>query len=94
MNNPFQTLREFNCPAAGKKGFYYSVPALEQAGIGQVSKMPVCLRVVLESVLRNCDGTLITENDVRALANWNAAKPADTEIPFTVYDILQIPLRN
>lgn len=88
MNNPFQTLREFNCPAAGKKGFYYSVPALEQAGIGQVSKMPVCLRVVLESVLRNCDGTLITENDVRALANWNAAKPADTEIPFTVARVL------
>ena len=88
MNNPFQTLREFNCPVAGKKGFYYSVPALEQAGIGQVSKMPVCLRVVLESVLRNCDGTLITENDVRALANWNAAKPADTEIPFTVARVL------
>ncbi|MBP3301720.1 MAG: aconitate hydratase AcnA [Opitutales bacterium] len=88
MNNPFQTLREFNCPAAGKKGFYYSVPALEQAGIGQVSKMPVCLRVVLESVLRNCDGTLITENDVRALANWNAEKPADTEIPFTVARVL------
>lgn len=88
MNNPFQTLREFNCPAAGKKGFYYSIPALEQAGIGQVSKMPVCLRVVLESVLRNCDGTLITENDVRALANWNAEKPADTEIPFTVARVL------
>lgn len=88
MNNPFQTLREFNCPAAGKKGFYYSIPALEQAGIGQVSKMPVCLRVVLESVLRNCDGTLITEDDVRALANWNAEKPADTEIPFTVARVL------
>ncbi len=88
MNNPFQTLREFNSPGAGKKGFYYSVPALEQAGIGRVSKMPVCLRVVLESVLRNCDGTLVTENDVRALANWNAAAPADTEIPFTVARVL------
>lgn len=88
MNNPFQTLREFHSPASGKKGFYYSVPALEQAGIGQVSKMPICLRVVLESVLRNCDGTLVTENDVRALANWNAAAPADTEIPFTVARVL------
>ena len=88
MNNPFQTLREFNSPGAGKKGFYYSVPALEQAGIGRVSKMPVCLRVVLESVLRNCDGTLVTENDVRALANWNATAPADTEIPFTVARVL------
>ena len=88
MNNPFQTLREFNSPASGRKGFYYSVPALEQAGIGQVSKMPVCLRVVLESVLRNCDGTLVTEDDVRALANWNAAGPADSEIPFTVARVL------
>ncbi|MGN0885306.1 MAG: aconitate hydratase AcnA [Candidatus Spyradosoma sp.] len=88
MNNPFQTLREFNSPASGRKGFYYSVPALEQAGIGQVSKMPVCLRVVLESVLRNCDGTLVTEDDVRALAGWNAARPADSEIPFTVARVL------
>lgn len=88
MNNPFQTLRELHSPASGKKGFFYSVPALEQAGVGQVSRMPVCLRVVLESVLRNCDGALITEDDVRALANWNAAAPADAEIPFTVARVL------
>jgi len=88
MNNPFQTLRNFDSPASGKKGFYYSVPALEQAGVGNVSKMPICLRVVLESLLRNCDGTLVTENDIRTLANWNATKPADAEIPFTVARVI------
>lgn len=88
MNNPFQTLREFNSPEAGKKGFFYSVPALEEAGFGNVSSMPVCLRVVLESLLRNCDGVLVTEDDVRALAGWNAAAPADAEIPFTVARVL------
>lgn len=88
MNNPFHTLREFNSPRAGKKGFFYSVPALEEAGVGNVSKMPVCLRLVLESLLRNCDGTLVTENDVRTLAAWNAAQPADAEIPFTVARVI------
>ena len=88
MNNPFQTLREFNSPASGKSGFIYSLPALEQTGLGKISRMPVCLRIVLESVLRNCDGTLVTENDVRTLAAWNAAKPADTEIPFTVARVI------
>ncbi|MCD8298649.1 MAG: aconitate hydratase AcnA [Opitutae bacterium] len=97
MNNPFQTLRELDSPASGKKGFYYSIPALETAGLGRVSRMPVCLRIVLESVLRNCDGTLVSEGDVRALAAWNATKPADTEIPFTVarvvlQDLTGVPL--
>lgn len=88
MNNPFQTLRKFESPSSGKKGFYYSVPALEEAGVGNVSRMPICLRLVLESLLRNCDGTLVTEDDVRALANWNAAAPADAEIPFTVARVI------
>lgn len=88
MVNPFQTLRKFDSPNSGKSGFYYSVPALEQTGVGHVSRMPVCLRIVLESLLRNCDGTLVTEGDVRALANWNAKKPADTEIPFTVARVI------
>jgi aconitate hydratase len=46
------------------------------------------LRVVLETVLRNCDGKAITEGDVRALANWNAKKPAEEEIPFVVARIV------
>ncbi len=87
--NPFQTLRELNSPASGKKGFFYSLPALEQQGIGKISRLPVSIRVVLESLLRNCDGVAVTEQDVRNLAQWNAAAPAlDTEVPFTVARVI------
>ena len=87
--NPFQTLRELNSPASGKKGFFYSLPALEQQGIGKISRLPVSIRVVLESLLRNCDGVAVTEQDVRNLAHWNAAAPAlDTEVPFTVARVI------
>lgn len=98
ITNPFQTLRELNSPVAGKKGFYYSLPALEQQGLGRISRLPVCLRVVLESLLRHCDGVAVSERDVRNLAAWNAAAPAsDTEIPFTVarvilQDLTGVPL--
>ena len=56
----------------GRPGFYYSLPALEQAGWGRISRLPVSIRLVLESVLRHCDGTIIREDDVRSLANWSA----------------------
>jgi aconitate hydratase len=57
---------------------------LEKAGVGPVSKLPVSIRIVLESVLRNCDGQRVREDDVRTLANWNAKRPAQVEIPFVV----------
>ena len=86
LKDPFKALRPFN--AGGKSGQIYSVPALEQAGLGKVSRLPVSIRLVLESVLRNCDGVAVTENDVRTLAAWNAKKPVDTEIPFVVARIV------
>src|SRR6185295_7528640 len=46
---------------SGVSGRYYSLPALEAAGIGRVSRLPVSIRIVLESVLRNCDGKKVTE---------------------------------
>jgi aconitate hydratase len=55
---------------------------LTEQGIGDVSKLPYSIRVLLESVLRNCDGYVVTEEDVRCLANWNAADPGNHEIPF------------
>jgi aconitate hydratase len=87
-HNLFNSLRAFD--AGGKrKGQFYSLPALEQAGIGKISRLPVSLRIVLESVLRNFDGgQKISERAVRTLANWNAAKPAAEEIPFVVARIL------
>src|SRR3974377_227082 len=48
------TVRSFNA-GQGKEGFYYSLPALEEAGVGKISRLPVSIRIVLESVLRNCD---------------------------------------
>ena len=64
-HNLWNTLQSFE-PNPGKSGQFYSLPQLEKEGIGPVSKLPVSIRVVLESVLRNFDGTKITEDDVRA----------------------------
>jgi aconitate hydratase len=81
------TFRAFDA-GQGKEGFYYSLPALEEAGIGKVSRLPVSIRIVLESVLRNCDGKKVAEKDVVALANWKASEPANEEIPFVVARIV------
>jgi len=81
------TVRSFNA-GQGKEGFYYSLPALEEAGIGKISRLPVSIRIVLESVLRNCDGKKVAEKDVVSLANWNAREPANEEIPFVVARIV------
>src|SRR5512134_186216 len=79
----FNTRQEFS-PAAGRKGRLYSLPALEKAGIGRISRLPVSIRIVLEAVLRNCDGKKITEEHVRQLANWGANARRVDEIPFVV----------
>jgi aconitate hydratase len=82
-----QTIRTFDY-GKGKQARYYSLPALEEAGIGQVSRLPVSLRIVLESVLRNCDEKKVTANDVTTLARWNAKQPAEEEVPFVVARIV------
>ncbi len=61
---------------------YYRLSKLEEAGLGKVSQLPYSIRILLESVLRNCDGYVVTEEDVKNLAAWNAEKPASLEIPF------------
>jgi aconitate hydratase len=68
----------------GKKGYLYSLPALEQRGAVRISRLPVSIRVVLESLLRNCDGKMVTEEHVRDLAGWQPNAPRTTEIPFVV----------
>ncbi len=72
----------------GQTGKYYSLPALEQAGVGPVSKLPVSIRLVLESVLRNCDGKKVNEHNVRALAHWQPNAERTEEIPFIVARIV------
>src|ERR1051325_8444218 len=83
----FDTLQRLELPD-GKQGAYCSLPQLEKAGLGPVSKLPVSLRLVLESVLRNCDGKRITEQNVRTLANWKPNAPRTEEIPFVVARIV------
>src|SRR6266699_2031848 len=86
-HNLFQTLEEFDL-GNGKQGTLYSLPQLEKAGIGPVSQLPVSIRLVLESVLRNCDGKRVTEQNVRALANWKPGAQRTEEIPFVVARIV------
>jgi aconitate hydratase len=86
-HNLFNTLREFD-PGAGKKEKFYSLPALEQAGICKISRLPVSIRIVLESVLRNYDGRKITEDHVKKLAAWSPRAHRTEEIPFVVARIL------
>jgi aconitate hydratase A / 2-methylisocitrate dehydratase len=86
-HNLFNTLREFD-PGTGKKAKLYSLPALGQKGIGNISRLPISLRIVLESVLRNCDGRKITEDHVRRLASWDPVARRTDEIPFVVARIL------
>src|SRR5437016_12852300 len=87
MNEEFNTLQKFDS-GSGRIGLFHSLPALEKQGVGAVSRLPVSIRVVLESVLRNCDGKKVRRRDVETLANWKAKKPANEEIPFVVARIV------
>jgi len=90
MNEPhnlFGTLQKFEL-GNGEQGAFYSLPQLEKAGIGRISQLPVSIRLVLESVLRNCDGKRISEQNLRALANWQPKAPRTEEIPFVVARIV------
>jgi aconitate hydratase len=81
-HNLFNSLQDFTIGA--RKGRYYSLAALEKAGIGKISRLPLSIRIVLESVLRNCDGIKVTEEHVRQLASWKPTGDRVDEIPFVV----------
>ncbi len=83
----FNSLQRFE-PNRGRSGQFFSLPQLEKEGIGTISKLPVSIRIVLESVLRNFDGKKITEANVRALATWNPRAERTAEIPFVVARVL------
>jgi len=80
--NPFNTLKSFKITE--ERGKYYSLPALGKALGVNIQRLPMALRVVLESVLRNCDGDKITEDHVRKLAHWQPMARREDEIPFVV----------
>ncbi|HTO43803.1 MAG TPA: aconitate hydratase AcnA [Burkholderiales bacterium] len=83
----FDSLQNF-APGPGKTAKLYSLPALEKAGLGKISRLPMSIRLVLESVLRNCDGKRVTEEHVRRLASWGPTAPRTAEIPFVVARIV------
>jgi aconitate hydratase len=78
--DPFHARDTFET-GSGKAGIY-RLSKLEEQGLGAVSKLPFSIRILLESVLRNCDGYEVREEDVKALASWNPPAPAKAEIPF------------
>ncbi|WP_300716881.1 aconitase family protein, partial [Hydrogenophaga sp.] len=77
-----KTLKTFTT-ASGVEGSFYSLPALAKL-IPNVARLPVSLRIVLESVLRNCDGKKVTTEHVEQLANWKPNAERSDEIPFVV----------
>ncbi len=87
MNDPLGVLTTFE-RGAGRTGKLFSLPALEGKGLGAISRLPVSLRIVLESLVRNLDGKRVTEKDVRALATWRPRADRTDEIPFVVSRVL------
>ncbi len=83
-HNIFNTRQTFKT-GDGKEGVFYSLPQLEKEGIGRISRLPISIRIVLESVLRNFDGgKRIGEENILALANWKPNEEREQEIPFIV----------
>src|SRR5690606_36519409 len=85
LPNPFNTLASFSANGATHK--FYSLPALAQAGF-KVDRLPVSIRLVLESLLRNADGRRGAERAIGNLAGWGAKAPRPEEIPFVVARIV------
>jgi len=86
-HNLFNSRHSFTL-SSGKTGTLYSLPALETAGLGKISRLPVSIRIVLEAVLRNYDDKKVSEAHVRQLANWQPNAPRTEEIPFVVARIV------
>jgi len=82
-HNTLDTLKEFTI-SGSRKGKLHSLPALQKTLGVKIDRLPVSVRIVLESVLRNCDGKKVTEAHVRQLANWKPKADRTDEIPFVV----------
>ncbi len=85
-HNLHNSLQTFSIGA--KQGKFYSLAALEKAGLGKISRLPVSIRIVLEAVLRNFDGKKISEDHVKQLAAWQPNADRSDEIPFVVARIV------
>ena len=85
-HNLHNSLQSLNVGA--KQGKFYALSALEKAGLGKISRLPVSIRIVLEAVLRNFDGKKISEDHVKQLAAWQPNAERSHEIPFVVARIV------
>lgn len=81
-NDPFQILRSI------KQGKYFSLPALAEKGFPGIRRLPVSIRIILESLLRNCDGQRVKESDVIQLAKWDPHHPQEGDVPFIVSRVI------
>ncbi len=79
-NNPFGARSSFETPAG--PAVIYRLDRLEEAGVGTISRLPFSIKILLEALLRNCDGGLVTEEDIATLAAWRPQSPAAREVPF------------
>lgn len=82
LTDLFQTLRSI------KQGKYYSLPTLAQRDLPSIKRLPICIRIILESLLRNCDGKRVTKEDVIKFAKWNAKMPLEGDVPFIVSRVI------
>lgn len=82
LHDTLKTLRSL------KDKKYYSLPALEEQGIAKISRLPVSIRIMLESLLRNCDGKRVKEEDVKRLAQWSAKQAQNFDVPFVVARVI------
>ena len=85
--NAFDGVQQEFPLGGGGRGRLYSLPLLQER-VGPVSRLPVSLRIVLESLVRNCDGKRVKEEDVRTLASWKPRAERTAEVPFVVARIV------
>ena len=85
-NSAFGSLSTLSTSGGSVK--YHALSALSKAGVGHLEKLPYSIKVMLESLLRNVDNFVVNEEDVTRLAGWNAAAPANVEVPFKVARVI------
>lgn len=85
LSDPFKTLRSLN---NDQKHFYYSLPAFEEQKHASISRLPISIRIMLESLIRNCDEKRVRKEDVLRLAHWSPKGPYEGEVPFVVSRVI------
>jgi aconitate hydratase len=88
VKDSFNTLRVLKAAGGNEVGHMHLLQALEQQGLGKISRLPVSLRMLLESMVRNCDGMRVLPEHVRSLCAWKSTGSRTEELPFVPARIL------